>query len=268
MTTRENSGRGGGRGASSSHFDECKGGRGRWRRVYKEFKQLKWEGNEGKLVNPKVIANRMNECPLIVVGVATQGPANPDTVSTVPGLNQAGGHTWQYHPIICLSLEKLHVSSCFVRLHPQVLLTKFSSSAMAAVRMFPPILSPRVIPRLFRSLDSVSASVRRWPLFALNSAVLSSTILRPAPISISIPEILSDIWESVLRAVPKKKTSHMKKRHRQMAGKALKDNKNLNKCPGCGQIKRAHVLCPNCVEGMCISQWFVDPARTLTIHFP
>ncbi|KAK0707003.1 hypothetical protein B0T26DRAFT_621885, partial [Lasiosphaeria miniovina] len=61
-----------------------------------------------------------------------------------------------------------------------------------------------------------------------------------------IPSLLEDIWESVLRAVPKKKTSHMKKRHRQMAGKALKDVTALCKCPACGQIKRMHYLCPSC----------------------
>ncbi|KAF3892527.1 Meiotic recombination protein rec14 [Trichophyton interdigitale] len=62
-----------------------------------------------------------------------------------------------------------------------------------------------------------------------------------------LPSLLSDIWESILRAVPKKKTSHMKKRHRQMAGKALKDNISLNTCPACGNTKRAHLLCPHCV---------------------
>ena len=72
------------------------------------------------------------------------------------------------------------------------------------------------------------------------------------PIAITVPPLLADLWESVLRAVPKKKTSHMKKRHRQMAGKALKDVQSLNKCPGCGQIKRAHLLCPHCVRGMFI----------------
>lgn len=76
-----------------------------------------------------------------------------------------------------------------------------------------------------------------------------STAAFALPISITIPPLLADLWESVLRAVPKKKTSHMKKRHRQMAGKALKDAQNLNKCPGCGQVKRAHVLCPTCVKG-------------------
>ncbi|CEJ59073.1 Putative WD domain protein [Penicillium brasilianum] len=80
------------------------------------------------------------------------------------------------------------------------------------------------------------------PLGFLSTAAFS------LPISITIPPLLADLWESVLRAVPKKKTSHMKKRHRQMAGKALKDVQNLNKCPGCGQVKRAHVLCPHCVK--------------------
>ena len=73
-----------------------------------------------------------------------------------------------------------------------------------------------------------------------------SDVLIPA-IVISIPSIFSDIWDSVLRAVPKKKTSHMKKRHRQLAGKALKDVTALNTCSGCGRAKRAHILCPYCV---------------------
>lgn len=90
------------------------------------------------------------------------------------------------------------------------------------------------------------------PLRALSSSLGPWRILPAAllqPISLQIPS-LADIWDSVLRAVPKKKTSHMKKRHRQMAGKALKDVKSLNTCPGCGSIKRAHLLCPHCVKGM------------------
>jgi ribosomal protein L32 len=41
----------------------------------------------------------------------------------------------------------------------------------------------------------------------------------------------------------------MKKRHRQMAGKGLKDVTALNICSGCGHVKRAHLLCPYCVKG-------------------
>ncbi|KAL2020540.1 hypothetical protein VTK56DRAFT_8340 [Thermocarpiscus australiensis] len=62
----------------------------------------------------------------------------------------------------------------------------------------------------------------------------------------SLPSLLEGIWESILRAVPKKKVSHMKRRHRQMAGKALKDVTSLCKCPACGGVKRMHYLCPNC----------------------
>ncbi|KAK5937714.1 Ski complex subunit Rec14 [Knufia obscura] len=84
---------------------------------------------------------------------------------------------------------------------------------------------------------------------------LLSTLTLPS-ISIQIPGFLSDIWEGVLRAVPKKKTSHMKKRHRQLAGKALKDVKSINTCPGCGRPKKAHFLCPYCVAE--IKQSYLD----------
>jgi ribosomal protein L32 len=71
----------------------------------------------------------------------------------------------------------------------------------------------------------------------------------PSAIQLNVPGIIEGLWESILRAVPKKKTSHMKKRHRQMAGKALKDVTALNKCSACGHVKRAHLLCPYCVNG-------------------
>ncbi|KAI4242245.1 MAG: hypothetical protein L6R40_004116 [Gallowayella cf. fulva] len=63
-----------------------------------------------------------------------------------------------------------------------------------------------------------------------------------------LPSLIADLWESVLRAVPKKKTSHRKKRQRFLAGKALKDVTSLNKCSACGNVKRAHLLCPYCVQ--------------------
>ncbi|KAI4088004.1 MAG: hypothetical protein LQ344_006379 [Seirophora lacunosa] len=66
---------------------------------------------------------------------------------------------------------------------------------------------------------------------------------------IALPSFLSDIWESILRAVPKKKTSHRKKRQRFLAGKALQDVTNLNRCSACGTVKRSHLLCPYCVQG-------------------
>jgi large subunit ribosomal protein L32 len=83
----------------------------------------------------------------------------------------------------------------------------------------------------------------------LSSPLLPSAALSIPSISLNIPDLLGDIWEGILKAVPKKKTSHMKKRHRQLAGKALKDVNSINTCPACRKPKRAHLLCPYCVEG-------------------
>jgi large subunit ribosomal protein L32 len=76
---------------------------------------------------------------------------------------------------------------------------------------------------------------------ALNNSILPAVFL-------PIPTLLGGLWDGILKAVPKKKTSHMKKRHRQMAGKALKDVTALNTCSSCGRQKRAHVLCEYCVN--------------------
>ncbi|KAL2872224.1 mitochondrial 54S ribosomal protein bL32m [Aspergillus lucknowensis] len=113
-----------------------------------------------------------------------------------------------------------------------------------ALRLLPPNMLQRMLPRSFVSPNSLFFT----PRLSSQQSTFLSAVLKPAAFALSIPGILSDIWESVLRAVPKKKTSHMKKRHRQMAGKALKDVRNLNTCPSCGQIKRSHVLCQHCVE--------------------
>ncbi|KAL5114306.1 hypothetical protein ACEQ8H_007826 [Pleosporales sp. CAS-2024a] len=65
----------------------------------------------------------------------------------------------------------------------------------------------------------------------------------------SLPS-LADIWDGLLQAVPKKKTSYRKKRQRFMAGKSLQDITALHKCPACGRVKRAHMLCPYCVNAI------------------
>ncbi|CCC13685.1 hypothetical protein SMACR_07251 [Sordaria macrospora] len=106
-----------------------------------------------------------------------------------------------------------------------------TSAAAPALRLFNPST-------FFQTLRT-----QRFGVPALSFAVPAAAIsLLP-----SIPSLLEDIWESILRAVPKKKTSHMKKRHRQMAGKALKDVTHLNRCPACGGLKRMHHLCSNCL---------------------
>lgn len=94
------------------------------------------------------------------------------------------------------------------------------------------------------------ASTRTAPTMSrqLTSKILFQLAL-PISVSLTLPPILLGIWESILRAVPKKKTSHRKKRQRFMAGNALKDVTSLNKCSACGNVKRAHLLCPYCVKG-------------------
>jgi ribosomal protein L32 len=116
----------------------------------------------------------------------------------------------------------------------------------------------RLPPMAFRSLvpsarghsllNSAATLMRITPLY--RTSVLSRVTENSRENdTLPMTSLISDIWESILRAVPKKKTSYMKKRHRQMAGKALKDVKNLSTCPSCGSMKRSHVLCQNCVKG-------------------
>ncbi|KAK4541265.1 hypothetical protein LTR36_008181 [Oleoguttula mirabilis] len=97
-------------------------------------------------------------------------------------------------------------------------------------------------------LPDLAPITRRIPLLQHLRTSLLPAVLIP------IPSLIGELWDGLLRAVPKKKTSHMKKRHRQMAGKALKDVTALNKCSACGRAKRAHVLCPYCVQS--IKRWF------------
>lgn len=106
-----------------------------------------------------------------------------------------------------------------------------------------------LLPRL--SLFSASVPSSRLQLRQLSLPLFPSLRFAIPAISLglpSVPELLGEIWEGILKAVPKKKVSHMKKRHRQMAGKALKDVTALCKCPACGNLKRMHYLCTHCLK--------------------
>ncbi|KAK8094033.1 hypothetical protein PG997_000718 [Apiospora hydei] len=120
------------------------------------------------------------------------------------------------------AIQQFRFASAVSSLLPRMTSTPFASSFRSA---------------LLFSQQTRQAPYQTWPSLA---------IAIPAAIQ-SIPGLLGDIWEGILKAVPKKKTSHMKKRHRQMAGKALKDVNNLNKCPVCGHTKKMHTLCPQCM---------------------
>ena len=118
---------------------------------------------------------------------------------------------------------------------------------MALRLLSPPLLAP------LTTASQATMSPLRTQTASLFGHVLPPTlqlsITIPMVARFDVPSILAGLWESILRAVPKKKTSHRKKRQRFMAGKALKDVTALNKCSACGNVKRAHLLCPFCVDG-------------------
>lgn len=119
---------------------------------------------------------------------------------------------------------------------------------MAAVHATTSSILSSFLPRLAPA--TATFATRSTTLYSRQlSHPLLPVLAIPSAIHLNIPGFLEGLWEGILKAVPKKKTSHMKKRHRQMAGKGLQDVTNLNRCSACGHIKRAHLLCPYCVAG-------------------
>jgi len=117
-----------------------------------------------------------------------------------------------------------------------------------ALRAMPHI--PSLLPRLptehalrLRLPQSIAAA--STSILQLSSLFVSTSLSNTLP---SPSSILRELWDGLLRAVPKKKTSYSKTRSRQMAGKGLKDYLAVVKCPSCGRPKKAHYLCPYCVE--------------------
>ncbi|KAK3344268.1 hypothetical protein B0T25DRAFT_556568 [Lasiosphaeria hispida] len=110
--------------------------------------------------------------------------------------------------------------------------------------MLPRLLSPGFL-SASRATARVNFQQFSLPLFPTVAVTIPVGFQLGLP---SIPSMLEDIWESILKAVPKKKTSHSKTRSRQMAGKALKDVTALCKCPACGDTKRMHHVCPQCAK--------------------
>ncbi|RUS19843.1 hypothetical protein BC937DRAFT_86822 [Endogone sp. FLAS-F59071] len=102
--------------------------------------------------------------------------------------------------------------------------------------------------RLFRPLPSpgllLTARTRSFGTLALPLNPLPS--LWPSSfrfLGLSLPAWLSPI----LWAVPKKKTSHSKKRMR-ASNKGLRNLENIITCPGCGNPKLMHHLCVHCYK--------------------
>ena len=78
------------------------------------------------------------------------------------------------------------------------------------------------------------------------TGLLTPKAVTREPLSSEVSSAPRTIWDSVLLwAVPKKRTSHSKKRMR-MAHKYLKPKTNYQTCPKCGNLKLCHVLCGHC----------------------
>ncbi|KAF3007868.1 hypothetical protein E8E13_010888 [Curvularia kusanoi] len=119
---------------------------------------------------------------------------------------------------------------------------------MALARPLPPLWQT-----LMPGLSGLNGPVRPVLNLPFLQRLAQSTPFAALAIpSLSLPSFpsLGEIWDGVLKAVPKKKTSYMKKRTRFLAGKEIKDITSLNKCSACGRPKRAHILCPYCVDAI------------------
>jgi len=103
-------------------------------------------------------------------------------------------------------------------------------------------------------LTSIRTSyTRHIASLSLPAPFLIPSILHPfLPLQslTSLIPIFTQIWDSILRAVPKKKSTYSRKRSRQMAGKALKDKTNLTRCEACGEWRLLHTLCGPCAKSI------------------
>ena len=78
------------------------------------------------------------------------------------------------------------------------------------------------------------------------AGLLSRSREKQQPENTLIFPTLTNIWDAVLLwAVPKKRTSHSKKRMR-MAHKYLRPKHHYQMCQKCGQLKLQHMLCGHC----------------------
>lgn len=85
---------------------------------------------------------------------------------------------------------------------------------------------------------------------SLSSRLLLSARSLPSPAAAEaaswlrrlLPASALSLWDGLLLAAPKKRTSHAKKRMR-MANKYLRPDPSLKQCDMCGAWKRPHVYC-------------------------
>ncbi|KAJ2454021.1 hypothetical protein EV183_001861 [Coemansia sp. RSA 2336] len=92
----------------------------------------------------------------------------------------------------------------------------------------------------------LSAALARSAVYPrLTTAFAAVNRLAQTPIATALGINLGLLGEMILRAVPKQRTSHSKKRKR-MATKGLKDRQDLTPCRGCGRPKLISHICFYC----------------------
>ncbi|KAK9767521.1 hypothetical protein K7432_002621 [Basidiobolus ranarum] len=88
-------------------------------------------------------------------------------------------------------------------------------------------------------------------LFRSNVLRISPAVAQPLSIGVRAigvgAQTISELIGSILWAVPKKKTSHSKKRMR-ASNKALKNITNIMRCHSCGRPKLMHHICKYCYK--------------------
>lgn len=155
------------------------------------------------------------------------------------------------------------------------LLNSFSAMLGSSSRRTNRILPAHILP--FQ--DKRSYTTHPFSAFFSSSTTATSTILSPTPIitkalystitnALQTPlsyikiyiQLLEELLGSILRAVPKKKTTKRTRRVRQ-TGKALKLMHNIGKCPVCQNPKLMHHVCANC-----LAQYKKSEARRLSIR--
>ena len=128
--------------------------------------------------------------------------------------------------------KNMAVSVLLQEEHTLFKLAVFSGAVSASRRASDPPFSP-VYP------SGQSSTFELCPLGAISSLPsLSPTSEDGGPWS---------HWDGVLWGVPKKRTSHSKKRMR-MTHKYMKPRHHYTVCPSCNNLKLLHVLCGHCLK--------------------
>ncbi|ORY08321.1 hypothetical protein K493DRAFT_309905 [Basidiobolus meristosporus CBS 931.73] len=88
-------------------------------------------------------------------------------------------------------------------------------------------------------------------LFRSNALRFTPALTQPLNIGVRAigvgAQTIGELIGSILWAVPKKKTSHSKKRMR-ASNKALKNMTNIMRCHSCGRPKLMHHICKYCYK--------------------